>query len=486
MAAGGTIERGRRGTQPEGREAIVQVMDRRGHRVVCTSGNGRLRSALPELLERLGMSVLVVPTLGETTKKVEGLSVDVCVLDLTSERTLPASVRLLRAQRPRLPIVGLIDPVDALLAGDAVQAGIYDVLPWPCEEHDLALAVANAAERAPIRPLGGQVEATDPLFAQSPAMREALDLARAVAATRSAVVICGEPGTGRSLLARTIHRWSGGDQEAPFVAFDCAGAEAADVERGLFGAVQDRKAGGNSAIASLRVGRGGAVMRARGGTLFLEHVVELPARMQGALARLLRDREAAVGERPEVVDVEFRAITALGSELDSQVVDGRLREELFERLAQSRIEAPPLRRRREDVPPLAAWLLARLCDSARESPKAFSRSALALLSALPWHGNVEELRTLLGRLVRSVPRAVIQIDDLLEHTSLDGISTRLEAGVTLKDAKARFERECITAVLRRHHGRVGEAAKALGIQRTNLYRKVRQLNVSRSLLSARR
>jgi len=118
--------------------------------------------------------------------------------------------------------------------------------------------------------------------------------------------------------------------------------------------------------------------------------------------------------------------------------------------------------------------------------KAFSRSALALLAALPWHGNVEELQGLINTVVRGVPRPVLQIDDLLEHASLDGISARIEAGVSLRDAKARFERDCISAVLRRHHGRVGEAAKALGIQRTNLYRKVRQLNVSRSLLSTRR
>jgi DNA-binding NtrC family response regulator len=122
----------------------------------------------------------------------------------------------------------------------------------------------------------------------------------------------------------------------------------------------------------------------------------------------------------------------------------------------------------------------------RGGPRRFSRSALALLSALPWPGNVGELRRLVETLVRSVPRPVIQLDDLLARVQLDGMSARTDTGGTLRDAKARFEREWISAVLLKHHGRVGEAARALGIQRTNLYRKVRQLNVARTLLASRR
>ena len=126
------------------------------------------------------------------------------------------------------------------------------------------------------------------------------------------------------------------------------------------------------------------------------------------------------------------------------------------------------------------------CALAMLPPKTFSRSALSLLTALPWHGNARELQQLIGTLVRSVRRQVIQLDDLLDQARLDGLAARVDPGLTLREAKARFERDCISAMLLRHHGRVGEAAKALGIQRTNLYRKVRQLNVSRSLLLPRK
>jgi DNA-binding NtrC family response regulator len=168
------------------------------------------------------------------------------------------------------------------------------------------------------------------------------------------------------------------------------------------------------------------------------------------------------------------------------VTDGRLRRDLYERLAQTFIDVPPLRRRREDIPALAVHFVRSICVAQGLPPKTFSRSALSLLTALPWHGNARELQQLIGTLVRSVRRQVIQLDDLLDQASLDGLAARVDPGLTLREAKARFERDCISAMLLRHHGRVGEAAKALGIQRTNLYRKVRQLNVSRSLLLPRK
>ena len=135
---------------------------------------------------------------------------------------------------------------------------------------------------------------------------------------------------------------------------------------------------------------------------------------------------------------------------------------------------------------LAVYLLKRACLANHVAEKHFSRAAVQVLSALPWGGNVAELRALLDTLVKSVDRPVIHLEDLLEHARLDGGAEAVEVGSTLRDAKARFERDCISAVLARHHGRVPEAAKALGIQRTNLYRKIRQLNVARSLLSARK
>jgi DNA-binding NtrC family response regulator len=228
------------------------------------------------------------------------------------------------------------------------------------------------------------------------------------------------------------------------------------------------------------------VFQARGGTLFLANVVEAPARIQAKLARLLRDGEAMLAEKRAVIDLDLRTIGATDPIPEAAVADGRLRRDLCERLSHVRIDVPALRRRREDIPLLAGHFLQQISEVSGRLPPRFSRSALALLSALPWPGNARELRALLETLMRSTDRPVIGLDDLLDHVRLDGIAARVDPSGTLRDARVRFERDWISAVLVKHHGRVGDAARALGIQRTNLYRKVRQLNVTRGLLAPRR
>jgi len=193
-----------------------------------------------------------------------------------------------------------------------------------------------------------------------------------------------------------------------------------------------------------------------------------------------------IGDGSDTLDLDVRPMASVTPTVDDAVADGRLRRDLFERVSQSRLDAPPLRRRREDIPVLAAHMLRKTCADQVCATKTFSRAALALLAALPWRGNAAELHTLVQTLCRTSRRLVIQLDDVLQHASLDAMGGRLDAGLSLRDARVQFERDCISAVLLKHQGRVGDAAKALGIQRTNLYRKVRQLNVSRSLLVARR
>ena len=222
------------------------------------------------------------------------------------------------------------------------------------------------------------------------------------------------------------------------------------------------------------------------GTLLLTNVLEVPARVQARLARLLRDREAFSTDAQETIGLNFRPIASTGPDVDAAVADGRLRRDLMERFAQVRIDVPPLRRRREDVPLLVAHFLQQACEEAGTSPKRFSRAALTLLTALPWSGNGAELRDVVTESVKSTGEPVIQLEDVLRHASLERAGGNPTSGLTLREARATFERECIVAMLMRHHGRVGDAAKALGIQRTNLYRKVRQLNVPRALLSARK
>jgi DNA-binding NtrC family response regulator len=424
---------------------------------------------------------------------------EIVLIDLADDRGALASIRMLKAVNPQLPVVGIVDPTSPATAAEALHVGIADVLPWPFDERDVMAIVANARDRMAID--GRYLASSGPisgLFAQSPVMRQVLEAVRGAAATRRGLLIVGEAGTGRQLVARAIHSQSP-QRGREFVHVDCA-ASPTELERQLFGAPGPPALLGGLGVlgvlnegpddprhsATERLSESAAVCRAHGGTLFLSNIVEAPARIQVRLSRVLRDREAHVGDGGTLTELDVRPIAAVEPDMDAAVEDGRLRRELVDRFPLSRVDVPPLRGRRDDIPLLAVHLAREACDKIGVPGKSFSRAALAVLSALPWNGNAHELREMTEALVRAVTRPVIQLDDVLDHARLDGMSTRIDQGVSLRDAKARFERECISAVLIRHHGRVGEAAKALGIQRTNLYRKVRQLNVARALLSARR
>ena len=195
---------------------------------------------------------------------------------------------------------------------------------------------------------------------------------------------------------------------------------------------------------------------------------------------MLRDREAVLVDSDEPIALDVRPVASVDPAFDNAVQEGRVRDDLFRRLSVIRIDVPPLRQRREDIPALANYFLRDVCAALRVPPKTLSRSALALISALPWRGNGVELRTFIESVVTGLQGGRgIGLEDVLAHVRLDGGSVVFSNGGTLRQARARFERDYIAAVLEQHHGRISEAAKALGIQRTNLYRKMRSLRVTR-------
>lgn len=405
------------------------------------------------------------------------------IVDLADGPSAVTTLRLLRAHAA-MPVVALADASDPARSVDALDAGALDVLAWPIEDPDVALLLANLRDRQGIETAFAAGDDPDPVFAHSAPMRAVMSQVRLAAEERSHVLFVGEPSTGRRLLARVLHR-AGGHADRPMVALDCAGLPPREIERRLFGA-SGEAASSAPDDAVEPIDASSALARARGGTLALSHLSDAPARVQARLARVLRDREARLAGSRVIVPLDVRLATAAGVDGAGGPADGRLMTDLAERLAEVRIDVPPLRRRREDLPLLAAYLLRQACGQRHVDPKRFSQSALAVLAALPWHGNAADLASLVDLVVDRVDGPVVQIGDVLAHATLDGMAAPVEAGLTLRDARARFERDCISAVLVRHRGRVGEAAKALGIQRTNLYRKVRQLKVQRSLLTTRK
>jgi DNA-binding NtrC family response regulator len=450
--------------------------------IVYVASMTRERASVRERLARGGATVSVAGDISDAVNMLSARRCALVVVDLAAERAALATIRVLRAQFPSVPVAGLMDPAHPVRAAEAVTAGASDILRWPLDDQDIQAVFADAREGASGAQTNARIDGSDVLFVHSPAMRAVADAIREAAARRTPVLVAGERGSGRALVARTLHGMADEFIHRPFVRIDCAAEGPHELERRIFGAadrVPDAAKSGPE-----KVSRTGAIVLAQGGTLLLTNIVDAPARVQARLARLLRDREVLSIDANELIALDVRLIAAAGLDVDDAAADGRLRRDLFERLSATRIDVPSLQRRREDIPLLATRFLHLACDAERSAATRFSRGALTLLAALPWSGNAAQLQEVVTAVARDARQAVIRLEDVLAHTSLDGGAAPIESGLNLRDARIRFEREFISSTLQRHHGRVGDAAKALGIQRTNLYRKVRQLGVPKTLLSS--
>jgi DNA-binding NtrC family response regulator len=425
------------------------------------------------------------PLLVHSTEAMNGVKapVSVCLIDLRQNGDAIRMARAIRSKQPHTVVIGIADPLRPSAAAEAIRAGVFDVLPRPPSSRDLEALLANAREQAS---LAASPQHTRPaeqmpfgVIGASPAMRAVMDLVQRAAPGRCGMLICGERGTGREMIARAIHA-HGANPYAPFIKVDCSSPIPEDLEQQLFGMINKRPSGGAPERRSLeRIDRRSRLIDAAGGILFLENVVELPARGQARLVRILRDREVFLEDGREAIPLDVRPIASIDSSMEAAIEEGRLREDLHERLSLIRIDVPALRQRREDIPVLATHFLKEMCRENGKPVKTFTRSALTLLAALPWRGNAPELKGLLERLILLAPGGLIRLEDVLAHTQFESAVSPTGLDATLRQARAKFERDYIAAVLQHHHGRIADAAGVLGIQRTNLYRKMRRLNLLR-------
>lgn len=428
-------------------------------------------------LTSLGFAPMKVDIKAAATALTQPMSL--YLIDLSANGDAIDLARSLKRRHPDALILGIADPARPAATEEAMHAGVFDVLPLPLSIRDLEARIAKVVADGRTRALADSLPKPTSygLLGSSAAMRHVIEQVDRAAADRCGVLIWGDKGTGRERVARAVQ---GRNPDGPFIKVDCSGSSADDLELSLFG-VASRRATSSPERRSLeRIGSSSQLRKAAGGALYLRDLTELPARLQARLVRILRDREAFIDDGRTPVSLDIRFIASADSQLDMALEEGRLRQDLHDRLAAIRIEVPALRQRRDDIPILAADLLREICVAQDIQPKTLTREALTLLAALPFPGNLRDLRHLLERLAVVVPQGLIRLEDVLAHTKLDATMPSSGLDVTLRQARARFERDYIAAVLQHHRGRVPEAARVLGIQRTNLYRKMRQLNVLRA------
>jgi len=316
-----------------------------------------------------------------------------------------------------------------------------------------------------VRPGDGPVE----LIGRSDTIARVQELIRRAALLDGGALITAEPGAGVEAVARELHL-RGHQESAPYVSVDCDAGDPASVDRLLFGEPPP------TAPTDLEsVSADSCVAAARGGTLFLKNVTELRACAQAQLARLARDGEVRIDGEP--VATAFRLVASAPPSIDADVHAHRFRVDLYRRLSAVRIDLPPLRERADDLAALAVRLLEDISAAAGRPARTFTQAALALIGALSWPGNLAELRNAIERAVADTRDDVIQIEHLLPALKLHRAPAPFVPIGNLREARLRFERDYISAVLQHHEWRMAAAAQALGIQRPNLYRKARQLGI---------
>ena len=303
------------------------------------------------------------------------------------------------------------------------------------------------------------------LTGRSAAIHRVHELVRQACTSDGGMLLVAEQGADVESIAREVHQRSRGES-APFVTVDC---KREDVDALLFGP------GTTGAPADLEEIRSDCrLAAARGGTVFLQDVGELPASLQARLARVVRDGEASLDG--QAVPITCRLIASATPGIDTDADSRHFRADLLRRLSTCRVDLPSLRDRTEDVPALAARILEDVCKT-RFGRRSFTHAALALLSALSWPGNLAELRGVIERAATGESGEIVQVEHLLRELQLDRASAPFVPAGNLREARLRFEREYIAAVLQHHGWRLADAARTLGIQRPNLYRKARQLGI---------
>ena len=368
--------------------------------------------------------------------------------------------RRVQAIDPDIPVIVTTGHADVPMVLDALKRGVFDFFPKPFAADHLIASVRRAIERRALilenralRALAARAEDGDPLIGDSPVMAELRATMRRVALADIDVLIEGETGTGKELVALLLHRW-GPRRAKPFVAVNCAALPPGFAEAELFGYAP-------GVHTQFRDGHPGRIEVANGGTLFLDEVGSMPPSVQGALRRVIEEREVVPigGERPRAVDL--RIVAATNIDLAAAVADGRLRKDLYYRLTPVQLRVPPLRERLADVPQLFAFFLNEAAvRNGRPAPTP-DRDVHAHLASHAWPGNVRELRSFAHRVALGL------------HVEPAGDG----APVDLNGQVAEFEAGLIRTALTRNAGDIAATLGDLQIARNTLYDKLKKYGI---------
>ncbi len=383
-------------------------------------------------------------------------------------------LKRLQEHRPAVPVIMISGQSTITKAVEAIKLGAFDFVEKPLDAERLLISIKNALDKRgwheEKKHLILQLGESYRFVGHSAAMRKVFSQIQRVAPTNAKVLILGETGTGKELVARAIY-YQSNRLAKPFVKVNCAAIPSELLESELFGY---RKGAFTGASQDHR----GKFLVADGGTLFLDEIADMSLQLQGKLLRVLQEGEVeVVGEtRPRQVDV--RVIAATNKNLVELVEAEKFRQDLFHRLNVITIHLPPLRERGEDIPHLARFFLNEFAQEYNRQFTDFTPQALSILIQQDWPGNVRELRNIIEKTVIFSKGPIVQAIDIQQALEMrQSAQAEAVSFSSLKDARDAFEKKLILQNLEAFNWKIGETAKALGIDRTALYKKMRKYGI---------
>lgn len=450
--------------------------------VLVVDDEADIRELVSGVLEDEGYAVRTAGDSNAALNAIEDRRPSLVLLDVWLQGSKLDGLQILeevKRRDPTLPVIMISGHGNLDTAVAAIREGAVDFIEKPFKADKLLHLVARATETDRLRrenaTLRLQVGQDDQLDGNSVAINTVRATLKRVAPTGSRVMITGPAGVGKEIAARMIHNWSP-RAGSPFIVLSAAMMSPERIEEELFGSEVDG------------VGRPGLLEQAHGGTLFLDEIADMPITTQAKILRVLTDQSytRVGGQRPIKVDV--RVLSATSRNLADEIAAGRFREDLYYRLNVVPVRIPPLRERREDIPELAGFFLARFAAERRVNTPNMSKDAIAALQAHDWPGNVRQLRNIIERTMILTPGDrvdCIEVDllppEILDQqgggSSSGGVTSMAIMGSPLREARESFEREYLKIQIRRFSGNISRTASFIGMERSALHRKLKALGL---------
>ena len=449
-------------------------------RILVIDDEQGIRAALGQLLEYEGYEVHTFANAADGIAEYQKWRPHLVFLDVKmAGMDGMEALKKIRELDPAATVVMISGHATIRTAVEATQLGAYEILEKPLDTDRILVMLRNALSHLDLQEenarLKQSIDAPFEIVGKTPVMRALMEKIEKVAATPARVLITGENGTGKELVARALHRMSPRAAK-PFVEVNCAAIPGELIESELFGHMKGSFTG---AISD----RAGKFEQANKGTLFLDEIGDMSLAAQAKVLRVLQDNVITRIGGAKPISVDVRVIAATNKTLENEIAGGKFREDLYYRLNVVPIHVPPIRERREDIPTLAQYFASTL--SAREGiqPRTFTPDALERLSSLDWPGNVRELRNTVERLLILAPDTQISardIDRLAGQRALDdaGLASLTQCR-TFEEFKDAAERAFLLNKLREFDWNVSETARAVEMPRSNLYKKIERYSLSR-------